>query len=242
MRKSAPKKKPAKKASVVVPPDILGNQISNEVPEEKLELNLKDEVLEDEKPIEEVELIEESNEVSFYEKVTGQKPPEKSDDKTPDSNEPQIENMNKRLFFLGGIVFLLTVVVATIVGLFIFNSTGKSEHKVEEQIPITITPTEAVKVEIDKSKWTFTVLNGSGEAGKAKKTADAIESLGYTVDSTGNAKDSNYSGVTISFIKEIEQKSKEDIISDLKKEFQTVKEEEEPSQLSESSILLIIGK
>lgn len=50
---------------------------------------------------------------------------------------------------------------------------------------------------LDRSKLTIVVENGSGEAGVAKKGADYLTGLGYTVSSTSNADNYNYTNVTI---------------------------------------------
>ena len=82
MRRTAQKSK-----KVVVPKDILGNNISNEMPIEKAKIldiaDVKEENLKnDDPPAEPIELIEDVaddgsklQEVSFYEKVTGEKTP-----------------------------------------------------------------------------------------------------------------------------------------------------------------------
>ena len=125
-----------------------------------------------------------------------------------DERLPQIEKLNKKLFFLGGAVFLLTIVITTLIGLLIINTTNVSkESNVVEKVRSEITPTIVPPISIDKSQWTFEVLNGSGEGGKGKKTADAIESLGYTVENTGNANNSDYKGVQVTFVSEIENMS-----------------------------------
>lgn len=50
---------------------------------------------------------------------------------------------------------------------------------------------------LDKSKIAIIVQNGSGQAGVAGKASDFLKSLGYNVTGTGNADNSNYTGVTI---------------------------------------------
>lgn len=52
------------------------------------------------------------------------------------------------------------------------------------------TPTTKPSVQgatTDRSKLTITVQNGTGVGGSAKKAADMLTALGYTVSSTGNA-------------------------------------------------------
>ena len=50
---------------------------------------------------------------------------------------------------------------------------------------------------LNRSKLTILVENGSGVAGAAGKVADDLKALGYTISSTGNADNFDFSGVTI---------------------------------------------
>jgi len=267
MKKSAQKdvrsvKKHTKKpeAKVVVPPDILGDRMSNEIPDESVPVAAQDKIDETKKSpiVSSPETVTSEGKVeqpTFYEKVTGekllQKPVPEVDPNAPlefennpqDERLPQIEKLNKKLFFLGGAVFLLTIVITTLIGLLIINTTNVSkESNVVEKVRSEITPTIVPPISIDKSQWTFEVLNGSGEGGKGKKTADAIESLGYTVENTGNANNSDYKGVQVTFVSEIENAVKDVILKDLNKEFLSVEENNDKTEETDSSILIIVGK
>lgn len=259
--KALPQKKQAEK--VIIPPDILGDKASNVTQPESEEVvsqpAISDDVSQQIEP--EVNIQPENSQaqtppqaqnLSFYEKVTGEKKPQIQpvDDNTSfthsdagdiDEDMPQIERSNRKLFFLGGVVFLLTILVTFIAGVFILHPFENGEKKstpVEEEIVPSPTPTTTV---INKKDWKFEVLNGSGEAGKAKKTAESIESMGYIVEGTGNADRSDYTGVTISFAEEVDESVREIIVKDLEKEFLTVKEED-INQETDASILVIVGK
>ncbi len=216
MKRLARKKKPEE--TVVIPPDIL------------------------EEPQDSQNSIEETTDISFYEKVTGKKPEISQDVENGQKDLPQIEKNNRKLFFLGGVVFFITIIVTTSFGLYIISNQNspKKETAVKEIEP---TPTVAPSpIEFDRSKVSFEVLNGSGEAGKAKKTADAIEALGYEISETGNAGSSNYKGVTVSFGVDVNSDDKLTIIKDLEGEFLSVNEDESQSLDFTSSVLLIVGK
>ncbi|MDO8269230.1 MAG: LytR C-terminal domain-containing protein [Candidatus Levybacteria bacterium] len=256
------------KEKIVIPPDVLGDNISNEIPEATSSVSPEQSVekLVSEAPIPEVikpenddaddKVLDPTDEKpSFYEKVTGKKSPQKGipdvdpnaplefENITQEEKLPQIEKSNKKLFFLGGAVFLLTILITNIVGLIIINTSNSSkEQLVEEKTQLEEVGSPTPVVEIDKSAWTFEVLNGSGEAGKAKKTADAIESMGYTIDNTGNADQKDHTGITVKFVKEIETEIKEVILRDLKKEFLTVTEDDDVTETTDASILIIVGK
>lgn len=58
-------------------------------------------------------------------------------------------------------------------------------------------PTKAPTGSSAKSDISVSILNGSGESGVAGKASDALKSAGYTVASTGNADNFDYTGVTI---------------------------------------------
>jgi hypothetical protein len=111
-----------------------------------------------------------------------------------EENEPQ-EKSNKRIFILGGIG--LGIIVIAAVALFIFSATQNMQEETNKEVAtetVLVTPTEAPKQVLNKSEWTFEVLNGSGTAGVAKKAADQLIELGYKVIGTDNADKQTYKG------------------------------------------------
>lgn len=215
-----------KEEDVVIPPDILEETHSEEsdssVNEEKSE-----------------ETEENSSEPSFYERVTGESPERHTFVEDPSEPDSQIENVNRKLFFLGGFVFLLTVVVATLVGFYILNNSKQHElvktNEVQEEAEAKPTPTV---VAINKEEWTFEVLNGSGIKGAAAEAQDKIEALGYTVESIGNASELESTQVYIS--DESDKNDVEKILPDLKKDFGDLTIEDKVRK-SEAKIVIILG-
>lgn len=82
--------------------------------------------------------------------------------------------------------------------------TPTPEVKPSPSISPTKTPTPKPSINpidkttgLDRSKLSIEILNGSGTAGVAKKAADILKNLGYSVTSTGNADNFNYETTTI---------------------------------------------
>ena len=228
---------------VVIPPDVLGDRISNEDPAPEHEPDAPDEA---ESEANSENKTDDTREISFYEKVTGQKPEEhvsEVDNGDSDHEElPQIERINRKLFLLGGVVFLLTVIVTTIIGVFIISTqkdVGQKTQVVEDVPSVTPTPTP---VELNRSEFSFEVLNGSGIGGKAKETATIVSGLGYEVLSTGNAQKNDYEGVLVGFAPSVSETQKTLILDDLKKEFSYIEEDDELLPQKDTSVTVIIGK
>ncbi|HUQ84887.1 MAG TPA: LytR C-terminal domain-containing protein [Candidatus Limnocylindrales bacterium] len=81
-----------------------------------------------------------------------------------------------------------------------------------------LSPTPAsISGQLDRSKLTVVVLNGSGVAGAGRRYSTALSGLGYVVSSTGNADTFDYTGVTVKV-----KKSKSSYASLLKKDLGTV--------------------
>jgi hypothetical protein len=150
---------------VIIPPDVLGDRISNEDPVLEHEPESTPTEKEADLTAAPENKADDAREMSFYEKVTGQKPEEHLndvDDGNSDQEElPQIEKINRKLFLLGGVVFFLTVIVTTIIGAFIISTQKDIDQKtqvVEEAPSATPTPTP---IEFERSEFSFEVLNGS---------------------------------------------------------------------------------
>lgn len=197
---------------------------------------------EDSKTEQEVDEDRDVGEVSFYEKVLGEKPPEKPDSSDSELEEEK-EGLNRSLFFLGGVVFVLTIIIAGAIG-FIFISSTQQGSRVAKEAEISPVLTETpspTAAQINKEEFTFEVLNGSGEGGKAGRTADAIEALGYTADEVSNADSSDYTGLEVGFSSDISDAEKKIILDDLKKEFLEASENED-LEPEGTDILVIVGK
>lgn len=253
----------AKKVKESIPPDVFDDSTGVKVfiPDEELKQEDDiDKALETSEPQKEKENEEEredlseeeskisddeevnTNPPSFYEKVLGEKPPENINSEDSD-DQVQKDGINRSLFFLGGIVFVMTIIIATGVGMILLNKTNtlKKINFNQEPTPIpTEIPTPTV-AEISKEDFTFEVLNGSGESGKAGKTADSIKELGYKVENVGNADSNDYLGFHVGFSSKISDTDKKMILDELKKEFINAKED--PTlEAEDTDILVIIGK
>lgn len=122
-------------------------------------------------------------------------PQESAQDEKMDSYQPVMSHSKpgKKKFIIAA------VVVAILLITFLsfksnFDKSAKTEPKTENQ-PIqtqTPTPTPTPGSSLARSEWSLEVLNGSGITGTAKKVADKLRELGYTVIKTGNADRDDY--------------------------------------------------
>ncbi len=130
----------------------------------------------------------------------------------------QSSNKGRGFIILLVIVLLIAAVVG---GLYFLGNSKKSEskpvvtktkptptHKPTETPSATasgsitpsgkLTPTPSgTSSKLDRTKLNIAVLNGSGVAGAANKTASELKSLGYTIGATTNADKFTYTGITI---------------------------------------------
>lgn len=139
------------------------------------------------------------------------------------------------------IILLLVVVIG--VGYLIIKSRGsmKTASPVSTSTTSpTPAPTEAPKPKLNKSDWSFEVLNGSGQTGLAKKIGDQIKGLGYEVTKTGNADKDTYVKTQI-FVKSSLVDKVEMVIADLKDVIKIASFGGELKD-STSSARIIIGK
>lgn len=181
----------------------------------------------------EIEKITKSQEVPTVDKNS----PLKVEEIETKKDEPPIEKSGKKLFVLGGIVLAL-IILGVLGFVFLFAQNQPAEKKAavtQETVKTTPTP-EA----INRSEWSFEVLNGSGVAGAAKNAADKLKTLGYHVINTDNADTSNYTENKLYVAADMTDK--EDLlIADLKADF-TIASVSGVLKNSTASARIIIGK
>lgn len=152
---------------------------------------------------------------SFYEKVMGEKP---RPSRIEEASVKKRISANTKLFFLGGFVFVLTVLLSSMIGLFLLNR-GLLEKKTEttaiKETTITPSPTP---IPFQREEWSFEVLNGSSTAGIAAKGAEKVKALGYKISMVGNADDS-VDATELYVSKDATEAQKKLILEDLKKDF-----------------------
>lgn len=119
-------------------------------------------------------------------------------------------------------VILVIIVLLILIGggFTVFKSRTSLKKLVSTPTPTpspvsTPVPTEAPKKTLNKSDWSFEVLNGSGESGLAKKIGDKIKELGYMVVKVGNADNQSLQKNQILVKKELLEKV-DLVIADLK--------------------------
>jgi len=94
---------------------------------------------------------------------------------------------------------------------------------------------------LDRSKLTITVQNGSGEEGIAGKASTFLSSLGYKASSTANADNYNYKGMTIK-VKSSASSYLDLLKTDLSKNYTVTIASSDLSPGSPTDAIVIIGK
>ena len=123
-----------------------------------------------------IEIVEEKH--SFFE--GGEVPVHRSTSVTHHSN--------KKLFLVGFGVFCVTVVLTSLFYLGLLNVQKLNLNIKKEPVKTAISPSPTIVIPtLNKSEWSLEVLNGSGVAGVAKKSADTLEKGGYAIDTVGNS-------------------------------------------------------
>lgn len=94
---------------------------------------------------------------------------------------------------------------------------------------------------LDRKDLSVAVQNGSGEVGVAGKAADILKNLGYSIASTGNADNYNYSGVTIQ-VKNAQKAYLPILKKDLGSDYTISSATSDLTASSSADALVIVGK
>ncbi|MBI2020479.1 LytR C-terminal domain-containing protein [Candidatus Daviesbacteria bacterium] len=127
--------------------------------------------------------------------------------------DPEQQGGSKKLLVIGILFGLLIVVV--IIGLIFLRP--KVAPEVEEKPKVETKVVEEKKEELDRSEWSFEVLNGTTVKGAAKKLADQLIELGYQVIKTANADASDYTETQLFISKDYKERG-DLLLEDLEKE------------------------
>lgn len=121
----------------------------------------------------------------------------------------------------------------------ILPGSGQTPQSISSETPASI-PTPSPQPVLDRSEWSFEILNGSGETGLARRMADQIRDLGYEIVRVGNADRSDYSETQITVREGLAEKV-DLVIADLGN---TIKIASAAGELIEgtASARIIIGK
>ncbi len=143
------------------------------------------------------------------------------------------------------IILVVILIMLLIVGFLLFKNKSSIKKMVMGAPTPTPTPIQTPQPTptpqlLIRSDWSFEVLNGSGVTGLAKKIADQIKNLGYSVIKTGNADKQNYAQTQILLKSDFKDKA-DLVISDIK---DIIKVASYAGELKDStaSARIIIGK
>ena len=161
-----------------------------------------------------------------------------------DDNELKYETTDSQKSGKGVLLIIGLLAILVISGFFLNQKykilPGSGISQPQSSPTPTPSPSSTQQPILNRSEWSFEVLNGSGITGQAKKIADKIKTLGYEVVKTGNADKSNFADSQILAKKEMTDKI-ELVIADLK---DVIKIASVAGELNEgtASARIIIGK
>lgn len=155
-------------------------------------------------------------------------------DSFPDIDEPEKKSLWLKIAIVlvfiilvgGGLYFLRTKMVEDV-------AKKEKKEKVTPTVTETASPTPATKsatVEIDISKYTIKVLNGSGISGEASRLKDTLSESEFNVDNIGNADKSDYEKTKILAKKKVPAKFLDKLKKELEKSYVLEENEELPEE------------
>lgn len=121
------------------------------------------------------------------------------------------EKKVRKSHFVTIFFIILFLVILILIGLYFLGAYKKGSFNPSVVIKPTATPIPTTEptpsptpVALKRDELTINILNGSGVAGAAKETSTLLKNLGYTIKTVGNAKQFDYTGITILITKEKE--------------------------------------
>lgn len=165
---------------------------------------------------------------------------EETKESPPPSPVPAQKSSSANLIILSAIVIILLGALAFLYTQGIFDSVLKqtpAEVKQEEPAP-TATPTP-VETEEDKEKLTVKILNGTGVVGQAGRVKTRLEALDYSEIEAENSDTEENTETQITFSPKVPKEYQEEIVEDLEKIFETVKNEVKDGE--DADIVILTG-
>lgn len=143
------------------------------------------------------------------------------------------------------VILVIILILLLIVGFLLFKNKSSIKKMVMGAPAPTPAPTETptpspTPQALIRSDWSFEILNGSGVTGQAKKIADQIKNLGYSVIKKGNADKQTYTQTQVQVKSDFKDKI-DLVIADIK---DIVKVASYAGELKDStaSARIILGK
>lgn len=201
----------------------------------------------------------ETTEAPAEETTTTEVVEEVSDTEAQSSNEPAKEEKTqtegkgmgfKTILF----ITLISALVAAFVsgGVYVYlsgvnsldlGSKEETQEEVQESTAPSPTPspTPEPEEEVDLSEFSVQVLNGSGQIGAAGKGSDSVESVGLTVDDTGNADNYDYEETVVQVKSTVPSSVVDKVIQALEDDGYSVEEGDELKSSDEFDMIVIVG-
>jgi uncharacterized protein YxeA len=142
------------------------------------------------------------------------------------------------------IVVLLVLVLLGAGGYYYFKTQGTtaSEKKVSQEKTEPTEPTNTpTPEEVDKSKYSIEVQNGSGIEGEAGKAQKLLEDADFKVDSTANADNYDYKDTVIQAGSDIDEAWLTELRSTLSEKYTVQKTVEDISTSAKTDVIVVVG-
>ncbi len=228
-------------------------EFKQSIEEEPMEVHLSDEPVEAEPQVEE----------KLEEEIIPESPQEPEEDRSKEEVIPEEQPSPFGAFAKmpekpeskkGNVWFFVTVMLITfalglmvMAGIYYFTS---NKQTVSISIPSISKPTPtaiptslptATPKPLDLSAFSIKVLNGSGVTGEASKVKTNLTTAGFTVSTTGNADNSDYTKTVIQAKKSVNETFIQALITDLKKSYVIDSNIQVLSATDKADVVVIIG-
>lgn len=167
-------------------------------------------------------------------------------DVRPDTTK-ELEKGGRSFFKTLLIILVFLLIGGAIVGGFFYYQRGVSKKASEPEKPTKTAPTEISKAptptpeEVDISKFSISVLNGSGVAGEAAKVASLLKQAGFSEPKTGNAQSYDYTTTIVSLKQDVPNTVFEKLKEVLSDSYSVEKSETPLRDDSTYDITIIVG-
>jgi hypothetical protein len=163
---------------------------------------------------------------------------------SPIYQESQDKNA-KWLWLLIVLIIIGALVFAFFRGIGPFGQLRGGESEIASPTPevsssLISEPSPSPQAEVDRSKPSIRVLNGSGVAGVASSVKDVLEELGWVVSSIGNADEYEFDQTQITF-KEGFSEYEDALVADLSDNYSVIVSSDELDATDSADIEVVVG-
>lgn len=140
------------------------------------------------------------------------------------------------------IITVILLIIAGAVYFFFMRNQGAGKTAETEITPTSnVSEASPTPEEVDPGEYDIEILNGSGIAGEAGRAQELLESEDYTVVSTGNADEFDYTDTVIQASDEVSEDWLDDLKDILGRNYTVQSSVEDLDTDSEADVVIIVG-